>query len=175
MCKTLAGQGTYFWTLPMLGISTDPVNTVPEHVVIIHAFTNHEMKKEDCPDSPEVGLSARGLLPRVGSGRDMGMPRSLQWQGTGVQVLSHLFCLLHTHLFTLPTPLPTPLTSLHMQLHGRDAEERPARKRLVSSHTSRALSSSTCQPPRQKAHCCFPQQIKMFPLHWPPWSGAAER
>lgn len=35
----------------MLGISTDPVNTVPEHVGIIHAFTNHETKKEYCPRS----------------------------------------------------------------------------------------------------------------------------
>lgn len=51
MCKTLAGQETYFWTLLILGISTVPINTVPEHMGIIHAFANLEMRNEGCPNS----------------------------------------------------------------------------------------------------------------------------
>lgn len=66
MCKTLAGQGTYFWMLSMLGISTDPVNTVPEHVGIIHVFTNQEPKKADCPNSlDEEQEQKRVCLPWV--------------------------------------------------------------------------------------------------------------
>ena len=51
-----------------------------------------------------MGLSAQGLLLCTGSGWDMCTPCSLQQQGTGLQTLSHLLCLLHAHVFTLPTP-----------------------------------------------------------------------
>lgn len=37
----------------MLGISTDPVSTVQEHVGIICVLTHHKLKKEDCPNSPD--------------------------------------------------------------------------------------------------------------------------
>lgn len=92
MCKTLAGQGTYFWTLSMLGISTHPLNAVPEHTGIIHAFTNHEPKKEHCPHSfpwrrnrSKGGCLRLGAAPADGVRGDTGTPGSLQRQGTGMQ------------------------------------------------------------------------------------------
>lgn len=61
-CKTLAGQGTYFWMLSTLVISTDPLNTVLEHVGIIHAFTNCELKKEDWPNFPNEEQEQRWVI-----------------------------------------------------------------------------------------------------------------
>lgn len=69
--------------------------------------------------------------------------------------------------------LPTPLTPHHALFHGWDAQEGPARIPLVSSHTPRALSSSTCQSPDREVSAVSNKGLKCSlctdqcgPKHW---------
>lgn len=102
MCKTLAGQGTYFWMLSMLGISTDPLNTVPEHMGVIHAFINHETKKEDDPKSLDEEREQRWVcLPRASPAYRVWLGHRYAMQPTSAgqtlrtySAFSHIFVLL---------------------------------------------------------------------------------
>lgn len=65
MGKMLAGLRAYFGTLPMLGMSIDPADTVPEHVGVIHAFTQHQEKRAGC-QAPGRGGKQKGWVCLTG-------------------------------------------------------------------------------------------------------------
>lgn len=87
--KMLAGLRAYFGTLPMLGMSIDPADTVPEHVGVIHAFTHHQEKRAGCQapgrggEAEWMGLSDRGASPRSHSSGTLGQQPCQHWFGDG--------------------------------------------------------------------------------------------